>query len=333
LKNKLFIGSGVLVGVILFTICTVLIIQKISKAGEFIYDMIDYKHNLMVENGSKKLQLANKSTNNVDKNTIKKKEQDEKVTFGTDNCINILLLGIDRTEDRDKTLGIYRTDTICIVRINLNTKEVKVLCIPRDTYAFVPIENKKDKINHAYAFGSLKKKGVESSVDAINSFIRYSTINYYFALDMEPIPKIVDSLGGVALDVEVDMKTHGANLSKGFQLLNGTKAFDYIHWRYSGNGDIGRIERQQKFVKAMFKKLKNSDKLVECVKLIFNCRNDVKTDFKLNQLISLAILAKGIPEDSVKYEIIPGDGKYINKISYWVPYETETNKLLKEFFS
>ena len=71
------------------------------------------------------------------------------------STINILLLGIDKAENR--SMGVYRSDTIVVVRINLETNQVKVLNIPRDTYTYVPIEGKKDKINHAYAFGSIAK--------------------------------------------------------------------------------------------------------------------------------------------------------------------------------
>lgn len=167
----------------------------------------------------------------VNPQTVEKEEPE----FDTSYVINIEFLGIDRTDERDEYLNVYRTDTIAIAKVDLNTKKIKILCIPRDTYAFLPIKNKKDKINHAYAFGSAKGKAIESSIEAINYFIKYSKIDYYFSLDMEPIPEIVDSIGGVELDVEIDMKTHEADLSKGRQILDGKKAFDYIHWRFAGN--------------------------------------------------------------------------------------------------
>ena len=150
-------------------------------------------------------------------------------------------------------LGIFRSDTIMIARIDVANKSIKILSIPRDTYTYIPLIDKRDKINHAYAYGSLKGKGVISVFDAIEQFTEKPKIENYFLLEMEPIPDIIDDLGGIELDVEIDMKTHGADLSKGYQLLDGKKAFDYIHWRYSSNGDIGRIERQHKFIKTLFK--------------------------------------------------------------------------------
>src|SRR5690606_31071889 len=145
-----------------------------------------------------------------------------------EEIINVLFLGIDRDEERDATLGVYRTDTIALATINMETKDVKVLSIPRDTYAYLPVTGKMDKINHAYAFGSLKGNGVDSSVDAINSLIKYAKVDYYFSIEMEPIPEIVDLLGGVEMDVDVNIK---GVLEKGFQTLNGEQALAYIRYR------------------------------------------------------------------------------------------------------
>lgn len=250
----------------------------------------------------------------------------------TQSSINILFLGIDRTEERDRTLGIYRSDTIALAKINLDTKKVDIVCIPRDTYAYIPAVNRKDKINHAYAFGSVRGDGAKSTVEAVEGFIKYGTIDYYFTLDMEPIPQIVDDLNGVELDVEIDMKTYGASLSKGFQLLDGKKAFDYIHWRYSAKGDIDRIQRQQKFFKAMYTKLREKDQLVNAAKLAITYEKYIKTNMSTKQLLSLAVLAKDISSGSTTFHTVPGEGKYINGVSYWVANEEETDSLLKQIF-
>lgn len=327
MKKKIFISIGIFISIVL-VVYACLIITIINNYGNYksvvvnyIKESTDYKDNLAVNKDKNESLLANDTT------TTTKSE------FGDSNVINILTLGIDRTAERDKTLGIYRADTISVTRIDLDTKEVKVLCIPRDTYAFIPDKNKMDKINHSYAYGSIKGKAEEYTINSVNNFIKYSAIDYYFAMDMEPVPEIVDSIGGVKLDVEIDMKTHGANLSKGLQILDGKKAFDYIHWRYSGSGDIDRIKRQQKFAKAVFKQLKDSGKLVDCVKLVWNYRNNIKTNMTLKQMISLAVLANDVPEGIVEYSLIPGSGKYMNKISYWIPDKEKTDKILKEFFS
>ncbi len=254
------------------------------------------------------------------------------VTKNPSGIIYILLLGTDRTEERDSILGVYRTDTIVIARVDLIGKEIRALNIPRDTYTFLPIINKKDRINAAYAYGSKDGKGVEATIDVVKAFLELPVIDYYFLLEMEPIPEIVDSLGGVYLDVEINMKTHGADISKGYQLLDGNKAFDYIHWRYSAMGDIDRIKRQQKFAKAMYKKLRDEGRMVKAAELILKYSKNIKTSMTPKQLISFAKLASEISQDDISYSMIPGYSKTVNKKSVWLPDEEETREVLREFF-
>jgi len=110
-------------------------------------------------------------------------------TYQTDlgkssGSIYLLCLGIDKTAERERWLGTYRTDTIALVRIDLDKQRIKILSIPRDTYTFVPVENKNDKINHAYAFGSIQHKGVQASIDAVHCLLVREVVNYYFLMDM-----------------------------------------------------------------------------------------------------------------------------------------------------
>jgi anionic cell wall polymer biosynthesis LytR-Cps2A-Psr (LCP) family protein len=70
--------------------------------------------------------------------------------------VNVLFLSIDRSDEKDEWLKIYRSDVISLACFDLDTNKVDVLSIPRDTLTYVPVEGKNDKINHAYAFGSLE---------------------------------------------------------------------------------------------------------------------------------------------------------------------------------
>lgn len=248
------------------------------------------------------------------------------------NIINILFLGIDKTDERESWLGIYRSDTIAIARFDLDNMKIKVLSIPRDTYAYVPVENKMDKINHAYAFGSIEGNGVQASIDAVNYFLDNSVADYFFVMDMAPIPSIVDDIGGVTIDVEIDMKDHGANLSKGLQTLNGSQAFDYIHWRYSAGGDLDRIKRQHKFISTLFKQQRDSGKILETLHIVLKHIDDIQTDLALKQMIGLASFLSAIPNGSITYYTIPGTDQMINDIYYWLPDENAKNMVIKEFF-
>lgn len=238
-----------------------------------------------------------------------------------DRIVNILFLGIDRTIDRDETMGVYRTDTVMFASINLNSKKVEVLSIPRDSYVYIPVIGKKDKINHAYVWGGMNGEGIKSTINTVNNFIKYAKVDYYFAIDREPVSNIVDDLGGVEMDVDIDIKYGDIDISKGYQLLDGHKALDYILWRYSGNGDIDRIKRQQKFMKAMYEKVKKDGNIVGDLKLFLSYNKFMQTDLSYSQMLALSNFFMGISNDDIEFYDTPGYGQYIDDISYWIPDE------------
>lgn len=248
------------------------------------------------------------------------------------NMLNVLFLGIDRTEAREKTRVTSASDTIMLARINLDSKTVKVLSIPRDTYAYIPVTDTMDKMNSAYAYGALQGKAVKSIKDAMIYLLGDDCrIDYYFTLDMEPIPDIIDDLGGVEVNVEIDMQSHGVNLIKGLQVLDGKSAYDYLRWRYADDGDIGRIRRQQGFIKALFSKLKASDMENELLRIILSYGDYINTDLGLEQIDNIIQLCAGISEEDIQFYVLPGEGKDMNDISYWMVNEEKMKEVLVKF--
>lgn len=297
----------------------------------------DYKKVLVKERVEEKQKEAIVVEPMEDK-VIKQPEEEPKslklpdLSTNKENIINVLFLGIDRTDARDKTMGVYRPDTILLASINLKTKSVDAVCIPRDTLVYIPKIDKEDKINHSYVWSGMWKDGIKGTIETVEKFLKHAKIDYYFALDMQPVPKIIDSIGGVEIDVEIDMKTYGANVSKGYQLLDGKKAFDYIHWRYSANGDIDRIKRQQKFIKAILNKLKNEQRVFEALDIVLKYNKYIQTDLTSTQMISLASLYKEIPDENIKFHNIKGQGEYINNISYWISDKESTDREMSSIF-
>ena len=250
------------------------------------------------------------------------------------NMLNILFLGIDRTEEREVTRISSAADTIMLARVDMDNKTMKVLSIPRDTYAYIPIADKMDKINSSYAYGALQGKAIKGIKDAIRGLLRESCkIDYYFTLDMEPVPDIIDDLGGVEINVEIDMQSHGVNLLKGLQVLDGKSAYDYIRWRYADDGDIGRIRRQQGFVWTMFKKLQASDMEKELLRIILSYGDYINTDLGLEQIDNIIKLCAGIREEDIQFYVLPGEGKTMEEVSYWMVNEEKMKKVLVDFFN
>ncbi len=258
-------------------------------------------------------------------------DQDIGTILEHSNAVYVLFLGIDKNDERDLTMGVYRTDTIALARFDFITQKVKILSIPRDTYTYVPVEDKRDKINHAYAYGSLQGKGPEESIRAVNQLIGQDLVDYYFLIDMEQIPEIVDEIGGVTVDVDMDMNSGEVVVHKGVQVLDGKHARAYIRYRKSPGGDIDRIRHQQKFMLSLYRQQKAANKLLETVQLGLKYRDNIRTDLSVQQIIALGRFMNDLPQDSVEYSIIPGNAQMINGISYWVMNENKSPKIIDEF--
>jgi len=267
---------------------------------------------------------APKSSSDID--TAKK----DKSEFNADK-IYLAFLGLDMTDERIKTIGNFRTDTIGIFSIDLKTKKVNLLSIPRDTYVQIPGREGYDKINAAYPYGGMGKSGYELSLKTISNFLGID-VNYYVSIDMQNISQIVDAVGGIPINVEEDMHTHGANLNKGYQVLDGKKAEEYVRWRYDPMGDINRVKRQQQFLLAFLKQLKAKKNDVSSYLKLYNAfEGDIYTNLNFNQILALISVMKDVNADDIKTYTVPGSFYNLNNISYWKPDMEKLNEILKEF--
>lgn len=248
------------------------------------------------------------------------------------NVMKLLFLGIDRTEARESNRRAFASDTIMLARIDPDNKKIKVLSIPRDTYAYLPVTGKMDKINYAYTYGSLQGKAIRSVREAITGLLGEDcNFDYYFTLEMEPVPDIIDEMGGVEVNVEIDMHSHGVDISQGLQMMDGKTAYDYIRWRYADDGDIGRIRRQQGFLKAVLNKMKASDVKKEFLRIVIDYDKYIDTDLGLEQIETLSNTILSISDENIQFYTLPGEGEMIDDISYWILNETGTKEIIAKF--
>ena len=168
--------------------------------------------------------------------------------------INILLLGVDKD-------GL-RTDTMILACYDLDANTVKLLSIPRDTRMY--IGNKYQKINAAHAISEKGKiKGVQGSIEAVTRLTAIP-INYYVEFSFDAFKHTIDALGGIDFDIPQNMNYEDPtqnlyiHLKKGFQHLDGDKAEQFVRFRSYPMGDIGRVEAQQAFIKALAEQKLNS---------------------------------------------------------------------------
>ena len=208
--------------------------------------------------------------------------------------------------------------------------QVSVLSLPRDTRVTIPGRRGHDKINAAYAYG-----GVNLAKRTVANLLQVP-VNHYMQVDWQGFIKVVDMLGGVDLDVEQDMDYEDPyadlkiHLKKGKQHLNGEKAGEYVRFRHDEMGDIGRVERQQKFMKALAKQAFTVGNMVKLPMIIGTATDYVKTDMDFLQMVKAANCLRLFGEGGVKSASLKGDFGDIGGVSYWVTTPSKIAATLDE---
>ena len=212
------------------------------------------------------------------------------------SAMNLLVIGSDRRADQPSAGG--RSDTIMIVHVDPDQNYLSVLSLPRDLRVEIPGHGK-GKLNSAFAYGgaALAIKTVEQTTGV--------DINHYLEIDFEAFSSMVDSLGGVYVDVDKryynpDYNYELINLYPGYQLLKGSDALDYVRFRHDTNLDFGRMERQQRFLTALREQAMGWDLPFKLPGLISALFKNVTTDLGANQILELASWGVGLNGDGIR---------------------------------
>lgn len=217
--------------------------------------------------------------------------------------VNLLLLGIDEISD-----GLpARSDTMIIVTINPETKQVGMLSIPRDLLVSIPNYGA-DKINAAYAYGSstpLTGAGLARATVEFNFGI---PIHYVVEVDFDGFEKIVDTLGGVTIDVPAPVKddeypSENYNYTRvyfttGLQHLTGKQALRYSRTRHD-DGDFARGNRQQQVLIALREQGLRLNLISKAAQLLDELGNTFRTDLSPRQALALAKLGSNVDENNI----------------------------------
>lgn len=237
--------------------------------------------------------------------------------FGGREVVTILALGEDETFSNKP--GVHgRSDTILIGAVDLKNKRIRGISIPRDTRVQIPGRPGHEKINAAYVFG-----GPELAAQTVANLLGVP-VDYYVKTNIAGLKGVVDILGGVDIDVEKDMRytdRRGGlyiNLKKGNRHLDGDKALQYVRFRHDTMGDLTRIERQQKFLRALGRRMAAPESWVKLPHAIDEIMKRVETTMTAKDLLTLARLARDIPVEEVKMVTLPGVPGNMGRISYYL---------------
>ncbi|HEX3012073.1 MAG TPA: LCP family protein, partial [Syntrophomonadaceae bacterium] len=217
--------------------------------------------------------------------------------------INILFMGIDARDTKSNS----RSDTMIVASINTKTKKVVLVSVPRDTRVKT-LTGRSVKINSINYTG-----GPEAACKEVSKLLDLS-IDHYVVTNFYGFGKIVNTLGGVHIDVDSDMyhadpvnPELAINISKGYQYLNGKEALAYVRYRGGPTADIGRTQRQQKFIKALAKEMFKPATIVKLPKLIPEIEENVHTNIPVSDMLYLAKMAKDFDKpNSIIAQTLPG---------------------------
>jgi len=239
----------------------------------------------------------------------------------TGGRINILLLGSDTDEKFTNADGThtYLAQTDIVVSVDPATNGVTMFSIPRDFWVDVPGFGM-HKLDEAYALGGI-------ALSRLTIFQDFGIhINYYAWVGLDGFVKVINTVGGVDLDVihpitddqypdDVGNNTQDIYrykrlyLAPGPQHLGGIEALEYVRSRHADLvGDFGRSARQQQVLKQLKNKLNNPGVVEKFQELANDLAGYVKTDMQLTDVFSLLRYARSI------------DTSKINQVTLGPPY-------------
>ncbi|MFJ1550474.1 LCP family protein [Streptomyces sp. NPDC088246] len=239
---------------------------------------------------------------------------------------NLLLVGTDgrdkitREEKEKYRLGgvpCNCTDTVMLVHLSADKERASVVSLPRDSYAEIPAHKDRTtgrihtahpvKLNAAYAEG-----GPGLTVRTVEHMTGIK-IDHYLEVDFTSFMKTVDALGGVQICTARPLKDSytGLVLPAGTHHLDGGQALQYVRSRHiDGAADLGRMQRQQKFLASLIKQATGSGVLLNPVKfrdIASTMLRSVRADkgFDTEQMLELGQAMRGFSPASSEFASVP----------------------------
>ncbi|MBI3671600.1 LCP family protein [Candidatus Azambacteria bacterium] len=238
--------------------------------------------------------------------------QSEESIKGEDrDRVNILFLGMPG----GKNSAPFLTDSIILASIKPSTNQLALLSIPRDLLVYLEKEKRYAKINSLFIMNEKNPELIESEIKKITG----QGVDYYVALDMSAVEKVVDALGG--LNVFVPQNIYDASFptdsfgTEVFEVKQGWRYFDgktvqkYLRTRHSSGGDFARMDQQQAVIEALRKKLFGLNLFLDMptlLSLYSAVAASLQTDISDREIKSLYSLIKNISYDKIVNKVLNG---------------------------
>lgn len=231
--------------------------------------------------------------------------------------INFLILG----NPGEGNSAPFLTDTIMLASLKPADKKIYFFSIPRDLYVRIGETDGFSKINSLYLLG--KERNPNSPAEYTIKAVENTTgqkIDYFAAIDLAAIKKIVDDLGGLNVNVSETVNdprfptaSYGYEtfyIEKGWRYFDGELASKYLRTRHSPNGDFDRMRRQQDIVEAFRKKIFGLNLFWDFPKLLktySDLENHIATNMDIGEMKPIYRAIKEIPAENLIYKVLNAD--------------------------
>lgn len=256
--------------------------------------------------------------------------------------MNVAVFGVDKEGTR--------TDVIFVVHYDSAKQSVNLVSLPRDTRVSMcsAVKARLDqsgrwypaalKLNEVHAYAG-KELGAQSAILQIEDLLGIK-IDHYVKVDFEAFRQIVDAIGGVDVDVPQDMywdmRDTGdplINLKKGMQHLDGDKAEQLVRFRRYTDGDVGRIQVQQQFLKALMQKVMSTESILknlpDYISVLYKY---VETDVSMADALKYVNYISRVDMSKMTMETMPGAGQYVGGVSYYIHDGEKTREMVDRVF-
>src|SRR5260221_9908175 len=241
---------------------------------------------------------------------------------------NVLLLASDN--DGKYRFPAVLTQVMMVVHIDTIKNTVTMVSIPRDSWVYVPGVGGMHHIDQAFLLGATQHNNFDDGVRQARLTVEKDygiTIDRYAWVGLDGFAKVIDTLGGLDIDVthpvvdDVYPDDTGSNANNPFaykrlylpagpQHLNGQQALEYVRSRHADLvGDIGRTQRQQQVLAALKQKLNVSSVLGNLPQLFSDLKGEVYTDVSEQEMLGFAAYGHGLSGNAIQHVTLgPGSG-------------------------
>lgn len=242
--------------------------------------------------------------------------------------MDILLVGSDARPGSTIIVGA-RSDVQILLHVDYDNNRLSILSIPRDTYVNIPGHGQ-NRMNAAYAYG-----GAALTIKTIKNYTGVN-ITKYVEIGFQAFTQVVDSLGGVYVDV--DRKYNGdpagsVKVDAGFQRLTGYSALMYSRYRYDGNGDFGRMARQQLILSSVREQIMKWNLPLKLPGLVNTLMNNITTNLSASDIFGLGYWLEKLDSSRITQIVLEGSTAMTDGMSVVMIDQDTLKTAVSDFYS